>query len=32
VRVPGWVPITFGVVAALLTAAMLVDLFRSRGS
>ena len=30
VRVPGWVPITFGVVGALLTAAMLLDLFRSR--
>ncbi len=32
VRVPGWVPITFGVVATLLTAAMLVDIFRSRSS
>jgi ubiquinone biosynthesis protein len=32
VRVPGWVPITFGVVGALLTAAMLVDIFRSRSS
>ena len=29
-RVPGWVPITFGVVGALLTAGMLLDLFRSR--
>ena len=29
-RVPGWVPITFGVVGALLTAVMLLDLFRSR--
>ena len=27
-RVPGWVPITFGVVAALLTAGLLLDLFR----
>jgi ubiquinone biosynthesis protein len=31
-RVPGWVPITFGVVATLLTAGMLLDLFRSRNS
>ncbi len=30
VRVPGWVPITFGIVGALLTAGMLLDLFRSR--
>jgi len=30
VRVPGWVPVTFGVVGALLTAVMLLDLFRSR--
>ena len=29
-RVPGWVPITFGVVGALLTAGMLLDLLRSR--
>jgi predicted unusual protein kinase regulating ubiquinone biosynthesis (AarF/ABC1/UbiB family) len=29
-RVPGWVPITFGIVGALLTAGMLLDLFRSR--
>jgi ubiquinone biosynthesis protein len=29
-QVPGWVPITFGVVGALLTAGMLLDLFRSR--
>jgi predicted unusual protein kinase regulating ubiquinone biosynthesis (AarF/ABC1/UbiB family) len=32
VRVPGWVAITFGVVGALLTAVMLLDLFRSRSS
>jgi ubiquinone biosynthesis protein len=31
-RVPGWVPITFGVVGALLTAGMLLDLLRSRRS
>ena len=30
IRVPGWVPITFGIVGALLTAGMLLDLFRSR--
>jgi ubiquinone biosynthesis protein len=32
VRVPGWVPITFGIVGALLTLGLLVDLFRERGS
>jgi ubiquinone biosynthesis protein len=30
IRVPGWVPVTFGIVGALLTAGMLLDLFRSR--
>jgi ubiquinone biosynthesis protein len=30
-RVPGWVPITFGVVGALLTLGLLLDLFRERG-
>ncbi len=31
VRVPGWVPITFGVVGGLLTFGLLLDLFRKRG-
>ncbi|MGH2680993.1 MAG: AarF/UbiB family protein [Actinomycetota bacterium] len=30
-RVPGWVPVTFGIVGALLTFGMLLDLFRKRG-
>jgi ubiquinone biosynthesis protein len=30
VRVPGWVPITFGVLGALLTMGLLLDLFRRR--
>jgi predicted unusual protein kinase regulating ubiquinone biosynthesis (AarF/ABC1/UbiB family)/nucleotide-binding universal stress UspA family protein len=30
-RVPGWVPITFGIVGGLLTLAMLLDLVRKRG-
>ncbi len=29
-RVPGWVPVTFGVVAGVLTFGLLVDLFRKR--
>jgi ubiquinone biosynthesis protein len=32
VRVPGWVPITFGIVGGLLTIGLLLDLFRERGS
>jgi ubiquinone biosynthesis protein len=31
VRVPGWVPITFGVVGGLLTFGLLLDLFNKRG-
>ncbi|HZB02233.1 MAG TPA: AarF/UbiB family protein [Actinomycetota bacterium] len=31
VRVPGWVPVSFGVLAVLLTFVMLLDLFRRRG-
>ena len=30
VRVPGWVPIAFGILGGLLTLGMLVDLFRHR--
>jgi hypothetical protein len=30
-RVPGWVPITFGIVAGLLTFGLLLDLFNRRG-
>jgi hypothetical protein len=30
VRVPGWVPVAFGVLAVLLTFTMLLDLFRRR--
>jgi hypothetical protein len=29
-RVPGWVPITFGVVGGLLTFGLLLDLFNNR--
>jgi hypothetical protein len=31
VRVPGWVPVTFGIVGVLLTFGLLLDLFRERG-
>jgi ubiquinone biosynthesis protein len=31
VRVPGWVPITFGIVGGLLTFGLLLDLFNKRG-
>jgi ubiquinone biosynthesis protein len=31
VRVPGWVPIAFGIVGVLLTFGLLLDLFRERG-
>jgi predicted unusual protein kinase regulating ubiquinone biosynthesis (AarF/ABC1/UbiB family)/nucleotide-binding universal stress UspA family protein len=30
VRVPGWVPVTFGILSGLLTLVLLLDLFRSR--
>ncbi|HEX6401350.1 MAG TPA: AarF/UbiB family protein [Actinomycetota bacterium] len=30
-RVPGWVPLTFGILGGLLTFALLLDLFRRRG-
>jgi predicted unusual protein kinase regulating ubiquinone biosynthesis (AarF/ABC1/UbiB family) len=29
-RVPGWVPVTFGILGGLLTVGLLVDLFRKR--
>ena len=29
-RVPGWVPVAFGVLGGLLTAGLLIDLFRKR--
>jgi len=31
VRVPGWVPVTFGILAVVLTFGLLLDVFRSRG-
>jgi hypothetical protein len=31
VRVPGWVPVSFGVLSVVLTFGLLLDLFRRRG-